>query len=130
MHRGSTPTCITSTLNGVDQNLVASDNPIWHATSLVRVHAVTVISALFCASRDATRQCALSTGIASNAAIDWLGSSSRATRLPVTSHEGTDMLNPQKTLEREALLKRIRELDAEIAQHEGNLRELEAQVPN
>ena len=31
------------------------------------------------------------------------------------------MLDPQKTLEREALLKRIRELDAEIAQHERNL---------
>jgi hypothetical protein len=27
------------------------------------------------------------------------------------------MLDPQKTREREALLKRIRELDAEIAQH-------------
>lgn len=34
------------------------------------------------------------------------------------------MLNPQKTLEREAMLKRIRELDAEIAQHERNLREV------
>ena len=33
------------------------------------------------------------------------------------------MLDPQKTLEREAMLKRIRELDAEIAQHERNLRE-------
>ena len=36
------------------------------------------------------------------------------------------MLDPQKTLEREALLKRIRELDAEIAQYrvqsEGNVR--------
>ena len=31
------------------------------------------------------------------------------------------MLDPQKTLEREALLQRIRELDAEIAQHERNL---------
>jgi hypothetical protein len=39
------------------------------------------------------------------------------------------MLNPQKTLEREALLKRIRELDAEIAQHERNLREGEARLP-
>ena len=29
----------------------------------------------------------------------------------------TLMLNPQKTLEREAMLKRIRELDADIAQH-------------
>ena len=39
------------------------------------------------------------------------------------------MLNPQKTLEREAMLKRIRELDAEIAQHERNLREGEARLP-
>jgi hypothetical protein len=31
------------------------------------------------------------------------------------------MLDPQKTLEREAMLKPIRELDAEIAQHERNL---------
>lgn len=39
------------------------------------------------------------------------------------------MLDPQKTLEREALLKRIRELDAESAQHERNLREGEARLP-
>ena len=39
------------------------------------------------------------------------------------------MLNPEKTLEREALLKRIRELDAEIAQHERNLRDGEARLP-
>jgi hypothetical protein len=39
------------------------------------------------------------------------------------------MLDPQKALEREALLKRIRELDAEIAQHERNLREGEARLP-
>ena len=39
------------------------------------------------------------------------------------------MLNPQKTLEREALLKRIHELDAEIAQRERNLREGEARLP-
>ena len=39
------------------------------------------------------------------------------------------MLNPQKTLEREAMLKRIRELDAEIAQHERNLRNGEARLP-
>jgi len=39
------------------------------------------------------------------------------------------MLNPQKTLEREAMLKRIRELDAQIAQHERNLREGEARLP-
>jgi hypothetical protein len=38
------------------------------------------------------------------------------------------MLNPQMTLERAAMLKRIRELDAEIAQHERNLREGEAQL--
>ena len=38
------------------------------------------------------------------------------------------MLNPQKTLEREALLKRIRELDAEMAQHERNPREGEARL--
>jgi hypothetical protein len=31
------------------------------------------------------------------------------------------MLTPQETLEREALLKRNRELDAEIAQHEADL---------
>jgi hypothetical protein len=35
---------------------------------------------------------------------------------------------PTKTREREALLKRIRELDAEIAQHERNLREGEARL--
>ena len=39
------------------------------------------------------------------------------------------MLDPQKTLEREAMLKRIRELNAEIAQHERNLREGEARLP-
>jgi hypothetical protein len=39
------------------------------------------------------------------------------------------MLNAQKILERQALLKRIRELDAEIAQHERNLREGEARLP-
>ena len=39
------------------------------------------------------------------------------------------MLNPQKTLEREALLKCICELAAEIAQHERNLREGEARLP-
>jgi hypothetical protein len=33
------------------------------------------------------------------------------------------ILDRQKTGEREAMLKRIRELDAEIAQHERNLRE-------
>ena len=39
------------------------------------------------------------------------------------------MLDPQKTLEREALLKRHRELQAEIAQHERNMREGEARLP-
>ena len=39
------------------------------------------------------------------------------------------MLDPQKTLEREAMPKRMRELDAEIAQHERNLREGEARLP-
>lgn len=38
------------------------------------------------------------------------------------------MLNLQKTLEREAMLKRIRGLDAAIAQHERNLREGEARL--
>jgi hypothetical protein len=39
------------------------------------------------------------------------------------------MLDPQKTLEREALLKRNREIRAELAQIECNIRELEAQLP-
>jgi len=39
------------------------------------------------------------------------------------------MLDPQKTREREAMLKRIRELDAEIALHERNMREGEARLP-
>lgn len=39
------------------------------------------------------------------------------------------MLDPQKILEREALLKRIRELDAEIAHCERNLKEREARLP-
>ena len=38
-------------------------------------------------------------------------------------------IGPTKTLERKAMLKRIRELDAEIAQHERNLREGEAWLP-
>ena len=37
------------------------------------------------------------------------------------------MLDPQKTLEREALLRR--ELQAEIARHERNLRDGEARLP-
>jgi hypothetical protein len=36
---------------------------------------------------------------------------------------------PTETREREALLRPIRELDAEIAQHERNLREGEARLP-
>jgi hypothetical protein len=39
------------------------------------------------------------------------------------------MLDPQKTLERQELLRRHRELQAEIAQHERNLREGEARLP-
>jgi hypothetical protein len=39
------------------------------------------------------------------------------------------MLDPEKTLERETMLKRIRELDAEVAQHERNMREGEARLP-
>jgi hypothetical protein len=39
------------------------------------------------------------------------------------------MLDPQKTVEREGLLKRIRELDAEIERYERNLREREARLP-
>ena len=39
------------------------------------------------------------------------------------------MLDSQEKLEREALLKRIRELYAEIAQHERNMREGEARLP-
>jgi hypothetical protein len=39
------------------------------------------------------------------------------------------MLDPQKTREREALLRRHRELQAEIAQHERNLRDGEARLP-
>jgi hypothetical protein len=36
---------------------------------------------------------------------------------------------PTKNLEREALLRRHRELQAEIAQHERNMREGEARLP-
>jgi hypothetical protein len=67
-------------------------------------------------------------GTASNAIIGWLGSSSRANRLLITGQETSYMLNPQKTLEREAMLKRIRQFDAEIAQLERNLREGEARL--
>ena len=39
------------------------------------------------------------------------------------------MLDPQKTLERGALLRRNREIQAELAQIERNLREREARLP-
>jgi hypothetical protein len=39
------------------------------------------------------------------------------------------MLTSEKTLEREALRRRIRELNTEIAQHERNLWEGEARLP-
>jgi hypothetical protein len=39
------------------------------------------------------------------------------------------MLNPQKTLEREVLLRRLREVNAEIAQLERNMRKGEARLP-
>jgi hypothetical protein len=80
-------------------------------------------------SQAATCRSAPSTAIASSAVIGWRGSSSEETDTPaVTGFEGF-MLDPQKTLEREALLKRIRELNAEIVQHELNLREGEARLP-
>jgi hypothetical protein len=46
----------------------------------------------------------------------------KGSSLLVRSHERSDMLNPQKALEREAMLTRIRELDAEIAQLERHIR--------
>jgi hypothetical protein len=39
------------------------------------------------------------------------------------------MLDPQKTLEREALLKRNREIRDELAQIDCNIREIKAQLP-
>jgi hypothetical protein len=39
------------------------------------------------------------------------------------------MLNPQKTVEREALLNRLQAAYAELAQHERNLVECEARLP-
>ena len=39
------------------------------------------------------------------------------------------MLDPQETLEREATLKRIRELNGEISRHERNMQEGEARLP-
>lgn len=50
-------------------------------------------------------------------------------RKPRDESFGTPMLDPPKTLEREALLNRIRELDVEIPQHERNLCEGEARLP-
>jgi hypothetical protein len=47
----------------------------------------------------------------------------------LVTHLTRVMLDPQKTLEREALLRRHRELQAEIAQHERNMREGEARLP-
>jgi hypothetical protein len=38
-------------------------------------------------------------------------------------------LDPQRTREREAVLKRHREIQAKIAQHERNLRDGEARLP-
>ena len=68
-------------------------------------------------------------GIASSAIIDWLGSSSMASGDRVTILLGQPMLDPHKTLERQALLTRLRELNAEIAKLERNLREGEARLP-
>lgn len=67
-------------------------------------------------------------GIASSAANGLLGLSSEGRR-PVGNPLGSYMLDPQKKLERETMLKRIRELDAEIAQLERNMREGEASLP-
>ena len=39
------------------------------------------------------------------------------------------MLNPQKALECEAMLKRLAELNAQIAQHERNIQQGEARLP-
>ena len=39
------------------------------------------------------------------------------------------MLDPQKTLEREALLRRLSEIQTELAQIERNIREIEARLP-
>ena len=73
MHRGLVPTCSTSTLNGLGQNLVVPDNPIWHATSLALAHGVMVISGSCCVSVGATHPCKLSTGTAYSAGIDLHG---------------------------------------------------------
>jgi hypothetical protein len=77
---------------------------------------VMAISESSCENSGATCHYNLSTGTASNAITGWLGLSSKASRLPLTTLTGSDMLDPQKSLEREALLKRHRELQAEIAQ--------------
>jgi hypothetical protein len=42
---------------------------------------------------------------------------------------GGFMLDPQKALERQELLRRHRDLQAEIAQHERNIRDGEARLP-
>jgi hypothetical protein len=75
---------------------------------------------------DAIHRCERLTGTASNADIGLRGYSSEGSGEAVIILLERAMLNPQKTLKREALLRRIRELDAEIAQHEGNLRQGEA----
>jgi hypothetical protein len=48
--------------------------------------------------------------------------------LGITSYERSDMLNRQKPLERQELLRPHRELQAEIAQHERNLRDGDSQM--
>ena len=58
-----------------------------------------------------------------------LGSSLKESRLPHRKLSGGQYAGPQKTLEREALLKRHRELQAEIAQLERDMREGEARLP-
>ena len=66
-------------------------------------------------------------GTASSAITGSLGFSSEVSGLPPSILSGGNMLDPQKTLEREALLRR--ELQAEIARHERNLRDGEARLP-
>ena len=51
------------------------------------------------------------------------------TRNTLGRHKRHSYWTNKKTREREAMLKCIRELDAEIAQHEGNLRKAEARLP-
>jgi hypothetical protein len=47
----------------------------------------------------------------------------------ITCSLGNTRLHPQKTHEREALLKRHGEIQAELAQIERNIREIEARLP-